>query len=109
MGACLEPNFYLEPSFYGDRNSVVLDWRGRWRHQKGTPFNATLAAVVSGLGESGEGRKGRACVLFSPAVRPSGEEVSFTIHQLRAKFFWYIILGNFTTLVCVSPFYRGGN
>lgn len=73
------------------------------------PFNATLAAVVSGLGESGEGRKGRACILFSPAVRPLGEEVSFTIHQLRAKFFGYIILGNFTTLVCVSPFYRGGN
>lgn len=25
VGACLEQNFYLEPYFYGDENSVVPD------------------------------------------------------------------------------------
>lgn len=43
-GAVLEPNFYLGLNFYGDGDSVVLDWK----KAGGIRNIPTLAAVVSG-------------------------------------------------------------
>lgn len=58
VGVCLEPHFYLEPISVVTGALWSLTRKERWRHQKQTSFNPTLAAVVSGL-RGGGGKKGR--------------------------------------------------